>query len=275
MTSKQSVGYHSIVAALTPSAANQPAVIRAVNVAAKLNSEVTLANVITTKQDSVSEQTSADIINQLTIGHAEITGAKSAQGDWLELINLANQVSGDLIVLDDKVYSELAPILIKSSKESCDHGDCDALIVHSQRYSSDMPPRDYQHIVVAADLNDQGLMTIYKAVRTAKRFQSRLSLLNVVELFDPDTGENEETIKKLRLRGLDAFTAVIEGIEIEKEVLVTKASVGQAVCDFATEHNADLVVIGSHKFKGLCVLHGKKAQQVIKGSTCDVLVVHE
>lgn len=275
MTSKQSVGYHSIVATLTPGTVNQPAIIRAANIARKLNSEVTLTNVITTRQDSVSEQVNADIIHQLTTGHAEITGSKSAQGNWLELINLANEVSGDLIVLDDRVYSELAPLLITSSQESCDHGDCDALIVHSQHYSADTPPDDYQHILVAADLNDQGLMTIYKAVRTARRYQSRLTLLNVVERFDPDKGKDEEAMKRLRLRGLDAFTAVIEGIEIEKEVLVTKDSVGQAVCEFASDHKADLIVIGSHKFKGLCVLHGKKAQQVINGSRCDVLVVHE
>ncbi|MCW8919978.1 MAG: universal stress protein, partial [Sedimenticola sp.] len=145
----------------------------------------------------------------------------------------------------------------------------------ADNHSAESPPADYKHIVVAADLNEQGLMTIYKAVRMARRYQARLTLLNVVAQFDSEKEDDKIKAKQLRLRGLEAFTAVIEGIEVEKEVRVTAQTVDQAVCEFSTEHDADLIVMGSHKFKGLCVLLGEKAQQVIKASSCDVLIVHE
>ncbi|MDF1530117.1 MAG: universal stress protein [Sedimenticola sp.] len=272
MTNKQSVGYHSIIAAVTPNTSHQPAAIRAANVAGKLHSEVTLAHVISAALDT---QALTDVIKELIDSHSEITGIKSIQGNSLEIITLVDEMSGDLIVLDDLSFTTLAPSLMESRQKACDHGDCDALIIHADKHGADSPPADYKHIVVAADLNEQGLMTIYKAVRMARRYQARLTLLNVVAQFDSEKEDDKIKAKQLRLRGLEAFTAVIEGIEVEKEVRVTAQTVDQAVCEFSTEHDADLIVMGSHKFKGLCVLLGEKAQQVIKASSCDVLIVHE
>ncbi|MCW8943644.1 MAG: universal stress protein [Sedimenticola sp.] len=275
MTTKQSVGYHSIVAALTPGSITQPATVRAANVAAKLHSEVTLAHVMTNQQDAATEKQTAEVIARLSRDFSEIVGIKSTQGDWLEIIRLADEVSGDLIVLDQPVYRAIHPLLTIKNQDVCDHGECDALVVNVSDATIDNAPKDYQHIVVAADLNDQGLMTIYKAVRMAKRYQARLTLLNIIEMTGPENKEVEENSKKMRLRGLEAFTAIIEGIKVEKAVVVTKEPIDQAICQFTREQGADLTVIGSHKYKGLCVILGKKAENVTHNSHSDVLIVHE
>ncbi|WP_428622490.1 universal stress protein [Sedimenticola sp.] len=275
MTTKQSVGYHSIVALFSPLEAEQPAARRAANVAAKLQSQVTLAH-IAPASESEYESAAADdkVLDQLLEQHPEIVLAKSAKGSLLEIIRLAAEVSGDLIVLDRLGLSQLQPLLQESSDGKCDHGECDALVVRARGGGEDPKMADYRHIVVAADLNDQGLMTIYKAVRMAKRYSARLTLLNVLDQFDADQ-EQAVAAKALRSRGLDAFTAVIEGLEVEKEVLVTAETVHQAVSAYAKHQQADLLVIGSHKYQGLCVLLGNTARQVIKETDCDVLVVHE
>ncbi|MCW8890895.1 MAG: universal stress protein, partial [Sedimenticola sp.] len=223
----------------------------------------------------VSDKLSEELISRLGKDHPEIAGIKSAEGNWLEIIKLADEVSGDLIVLDHPLYREIQPLLAQSEQEACDHGECDVLVVQTSGDAQDDRPQDYRHIVVAADLNDQGLMTIYKAVRMAKRYQSRLTLLNIIDQRALTGEETEETSKKMRLRGLEAFTAIIEGIEVEKSVLVTKEPIEQAIGQFAQEQKADLLVIGSHKHKGLCVILGKKAEKVTQQSHCDVLIVHE
>lgn len=275
MTTKQSVGYHSIVALFSPSETRQSATIRAANVAAKLHSQVTLAHIAETSK-AADKRADADSVrlNELTAEHSEIVQTKSAQGSLLEIVRLADEVSGDLIVLDSSVYGQLHPLLQESSETACDHGECDALVVHGNRGTAGANVVDYRHIVVAADLNDQGLMTIYKAVRMAKRYGARLTLLNVVDNFSDDK-EKANAAKSLRLRGLEAFTSVIEGLKVEKEVVVTSDSVDQAVSAYSAQQQSDLVVIGSHNFHGLCVLLGSTAKHVIENGNCDVLVVHE
>lgn len=275
MTKQQSVGYHSIVALFSPSETRQPATVRAANVAAKLHSQVTLAY-IAEVSEAADKSAEADSmrLNELTAEHSEIVQTKRAQGSLLEIVRLADEVSGDLIVLDNNLCGQLQPLLHESSETACNHGGCDALVVHSNRDTTDANAVDYRHIVVAIDLNEQGLMTIYKAVRTAKRYGARLTLLNVVDNFAADK-EEASAAKNLRLRGLEAFTSVIEGLKVEKEVVVTSESVDHAISAYSAQQQSDLVVIGSHKFQGLCVLLGNTVKHVIENGNCDVLVVHE
>lgn len=277
MTTKQSVGYHSIVALFSPTETNQSAAIRATNIAAKLHSQVTLAYIAGASDSDPAHESDDAIssrINQLMTEQPEIVLTKRAQGSLLEIVPMADEVSGDLIVLDAGIHGQLYPLLLENHETACAQGECDALVVHTADGGNNATT-DYRHIVVAADLNDQGLMTIYKAVRMAKRYNARLTLLNVLDSVPTGDAKEADAAQRLRLRGLEAFTSVIEGLEVEKTVLATSASVDQAVSEYSMQQKADLIVIGSHKFRGLCVLLGSTAKRVIESAHCDVLVVHE
>ncbi|MCW8907272.1 MAG: universal stress protein [Sedimenticola sp.] len=275
MSSRQSVGYHSIVAAISPDQAGQPAAIRAANVAAKLQSQVTLAHIASLSQPAnESLGTARHLMNRLSTEHPEITLLKSTRGNWLDMVQLSDEVSGDLIVLDTPVHDQLVPLLREHEDDHCDHGECDVLVIGRQQ-SEDDAATDYAHILVAADLTDQGLMTLYKAVRMAKRYTARLTLLNVVEQGLTDSEEALQSAIELRQRGLEACTSVIEGLKVETRVTTAETGVDQAVADYAASQDCDLIVIGSHKFKGLCVLLGNTTAGVIGGAGIDALVVHE
>lgn len=275
MTSRQSVGYHSIVAAISPDEGGQPAAIRAANVAAKLHSQVTLAHITSLSQaETESLNTAKQLMNQLSAEHPEIVLLKSTRGSWLDMVQLSDEVSGDLIVIDRLVHDHLIPLLQEHEKDHCDHGECDVLVVNRHGEQGGTPD-DYSHILVAANLTDRGLMTIYKAVRMARRYNARLTLLNVV---DRRSINNETELKaacELRQRGLEACTSVIEGLQVGIEVAVADNGVDHAVADYAATHGCDLIVIGSHKFKGICVLLGETTSGVISRVRADTLVVHE
>ncbi|WP_260291698.1 universal stress protein [Sedimenticola hydrogenitrophicus] len=266
MTTKPSVGYHSIVALYSPTASEQTAVLRAANVASKLHSQVTLVHVVPAGSAVEAEAATMD---RLLAENAEIAAAKSTHGDLLQLAPQANAVNGDLVVLDNVGFAQLQPLLQADDEAIPEQTECDVLVVHANR-----PPVDYRHIVVAADLDDQGLMTIYKAVRMAKRYNARLTLLNVVDNFTAGKDE-ENAAKNLRMRGLEAFTSVIEGLEVEQEVVVTTGPVDQMVSNYSARQQAGLIVIGSYKLQGLHILLGTTAKRVIETANCDVLVVHE
>lgn len=275
MSSRQSVGYHSIVAAISPEPGGQPAAIRAANVAGKLQSQVTLAHIAGFSQSETDSLNSArELMNRLSTRHPEIALLKSTRGNWLDMVQLSDEVSGDLIVLNEPVHGQLVPLLREHEEDHCDHGQCDVLVVGKEQSEADAAT-DYAHILVAADLTDQGLMTLYKAVRMAKRYDARLSLLNVVERGSGDSEESLQSAIELRQRGLAACTSVIEGLQVETRVVTTDGGVDQAVADYAEANDCGLIVIGSHKFKGLCVLLGATTAGVIDRVRSDTLVVHE
>ena len=275
MTSRQSVGYHSIVATISSDESGQPAAIRAANVAEKLQSQVTLAHIASLSQpETESLNTAKQLMQQLSTEHPEIVLLKSTRGSWLDMVQLSDEVSGDLIVIDRLVHDQLIPLLQEHEKDHCNHGECDVLVV-DRHGEQDRMPADYAHILVAADLTDQGLMTIYKAVRMAKRYNARLSLLNVVDQHRIDSQDELKATCDLRQRGLEACTSVIEGLQVGIQVTASDDGVDHAVADYAAAHGCDLIVIGSHKFKGICVLLGKTTFGVISRAHADTLVVHE
>jgi len=275
MSSRQSVGYHSIVAAISPDQGGQPAAIRAASVAGKLQSQVTLAHIASFSQaESESLNTARELMNRLSTRHPEIALLKSTRGNWLDLVQLSDEVSGDLIVLDREVHDQMVPLLLEHEDDHCDHGQCDVLVVGKELSEVDAAT-DYAHILVAADLTDQGLMTLYKAVRMARRYGARLTLLNVVEHDPSGSQEALQSAIELRQRGLEACTSVIEGLNVETRVATTVEGVDQAVADYAASQDCGLIVIGSHKFKGLCVLLGNTTAGVIGRVRSDTLVVHE
>lgn len=275
MTTKQSVGYHRMVALFTPSQSSQPAATRAANVAARLHSQVTLTYISPTSDSSGRQRGRDDAcLNALVDAHAEIAHTKKVRGDLLEIVRLMDEAKGDLLVLDRGLCAQLQALLEQAPETTCDHGQYDALVVGSSPTEAASQPVDYRHVMVATDLDERGLMTIYKAVRMARRYNARLSLLNVVDNFNADK-EEESRIKNLRLRGLEAFASIIEGLTVEREVVVTSGSVDQAVSAYAVQQRCDLLVIGSHKFQGPRILLGGSAKRVIETGSTDVLVVHE
>ena len=59
----------------------------------------------------------------------------------------------------------------------------------------------------------------------------------------------------------------------EENVHIQIGSVAKEIKKFATEINADLIVVGSHGRHGIGLLLGSTASSVIHGAPCDILVV--
>lgn len=59
----------------------------------------------------------------------------------------------------------------------------------------------------------------------------------------------------------------------EENIHIKIGSVAKEVKKFATEINADLIVVGSHGRHGIGLLLGSTASSVIHGAPCDLLVV--
>ncbi len=138
----------------------------------------------------------------------------------------------------------------------------------------------YRHILWATDLTDNNHKVGERALELAQTYNARVSLLHVLETYPlyvgqemvlVDTLELEETLEKRANERMQALADQFSIAEADAHVVLDAAKSG--ILDFATEHEVDLILIGSHSRKGLAHLLGSTARAVVNSASCDVLAV--
>lgn len=142
--------------------------------------------------------------------------------------------------------------------------------------------KPYQHVLAATDFSEDCLGVGERARDIARQNGARLSFIHVVEEVNISAGYElmpllpelpDETMLREAREGLDRL---IEKLGLGPEVqrwAVTAVSTKEGVLHAAQEHQADLVVVGSHGRHGLALLLGSTANAVLHGAPCDVLAV--
>ncbi len=140
----------------------------------------------------------------------------------------------------------------------------------------------YSHILLATDLSPASEAAAKRAADLAKRYQTRVSALYVVEHFpenipiDHIAPENVDPKEFLRNSGRDALSKVVRdlGLErIEQHIVVSARSAKYEIIQFAKQQNVDLIVVGTHSRHGIMGVLGSTAMGVLHDGACDVLTV--
>ena len=140
--------------------------------------------------------------------------------------------------------------------------------------------KQYQHVVVALELNDEGEQTVVKkAKELATQFGAQLSLVHAVEqlshygaAYGVSVGVDVEA--ELQNQAEESMTKIGDVLGVAKENQVVR--VGPAkyiILEEAERVNADLIIVGSHGRHGVQLLLGSTANAVLHGAKCDVLAV--
>jgi len=204
-------------------------------------------------------------------------------GKWSSIIDMANEVDADMLVIGSYEHGQLSSLLGEASDRVLHNTHRDVMVVHSENYNKDIVPGNFKHVLVAVDVNDDTHTALERAAGIAQNYTAKLTLLNVIEHFPTDrendfiTPENQDPMEyqiNLRIRKLTAIAEKLDIQEADKQVMPTPSTTKSAVPAFAKEVDADLVVTGSHEIKGLGALLGMTADGIIHHSLCDVLVVH-
>ncbi len=137
----------------------------------------------------------------------------------------------------------------------------------------------YQHIIIGLDLSDESFTVLQKAKLIAHSFDAQVTLVHVVEPITFSYGgdvpidltETQNKIIEQAEKRLDSISKEAELTDVQKIV-----SIGQAASELhalAEQHEADLIVVGSHGRHGLALLLGSTANGVLHGAKCDVLAI--
>ncbi len=138
-----------------------------------------------------------------------------------------------------------------------------------------------KHIVVPTDFSEAAYAAVDHAVDIAKRFGAEITLVHILEtgayagIFSPsrktEYDENEHAQEKLqdeahkleRDHGINVSQSVVSGGRIHDEVI-----------NVVEEHNADLVILGTHGVAGWAEFFvGSNAFKIVTQSPCPVLTI--
>jgi nucleotide-binding universal stress UspA family protein len=136
-----------------------------------------------------------------------------------------------------------------------------------------------KHILACIDFSEQSTRSLAEVGEYARTYGSRVTLLHIADprafvppqaVLEPasvtDRSSHEAALRQLQgahLAGIDSKVAVVED-----------HAAARAICDYATNHDVDLIVVGSHGRGGMeRWLIGSVAERVVRHATVNVFVV--
>lgn len=138
----------------------------------------------------------------------------------------------------------------------------------------------YSRLLVAVDLSEESDRVMRRALDLSDGDNERISLTHVVEpvaaaypidAYAINMTRLQEEALEIATRRLAEF-ADRYGIPRERQFTLIGPP-GSEIRNKAEEHQADLIVIGSHGRSGWKLLLGSTANKVLHGATCDILTV--
>lgn len=137
----------------------------------------------------------------------------------------------------------------------------------------------YKHLLVGLDLSEESSIVLKKAQQFAAANEALISVAHVVEPLAFAYG-GDVPLDMTEAQSIVEKQAEIRLNKILEEHQITAhkncVAIGQTSTEIhrlAEEHQADLIVVGSHGRHGLALLFGSTANGVLHGAQCDVLAV--
>ncbi len=146
-----------------------------------------------------------------------------------------------------------------------------------------------QKVVTPVDFSDNSRLIAESSAYLAGKFGASMHLVFVVQNFDDYSGffvpqmtlptlegelvESAEA-KMASFRGEIAELCTSQGVK-ELHYKVLMGDVGEQIVGYAAEVDADLIVMGTHGYKGLeKIMFGSVADKVVRSAPCPVLTIN-
>ena len=209
-----------------------------------------------------------------------------------EICRLARDSEIDLIITSTRGLTGMKHLALGSTAERVvRYSPCPVLVVHPADRKQDgrgngkMTGRKvgFGKILVPLDFSSSSMEGLAYAKALAKRFGSKLILLNSIALQYYVTSDEyahcdlPELTKRTEKSARDQMDELVKktdwaGIQVETALEIGHA--GQQICARASDHHADLIVTSTHGRTGLKhILVGSTAEYVVRHAPCPVLVV--
>ncbi|HEX9715829.1 MAG TPA: universal stress protein [Desulfurivibrionaceae bacterium] len=143
---------------------------------------------------------------------------------------------------------------------------------------------EIKKILVPVDFSENSQKILRTAVDFAARFKAEVMIVFVVQSFDDYSGffvphmpiiQLEEEMVKSATEKMKSFTAETLNGSVPHSTAILSGDVVEEINRFAGEAKADMIVMGTHGYKGLDkILFGSVAEKIVKTAPCPVLTIN-
>ncbi|OGR00055.1 MAG: universal stress protein [Deltaproteobacteria bacterium RIFOXYD12_FULL_55_16] len=143
---------------------------------------------------------------------------------------------------------------------------------------------EIKKIMVPVDFSENSQKILRTAADFAARFKAELAVVFVVQNFDDYSGFfvphmpiiqlEEEMVNSAREKMKGFVTETLDDT-VRHATAILSGDVVEEINRFASEQKADLIVMGTHGYKGLDkILFGSVAEKIVKTAPCPVLTIN-
>jgi len=143
---------------------------------------------------------------------------------------------------------------------------------------------EIKKILVPVDFSENSQKILRTAAEFAATFKAELAVVFVVQSFDDYSGffvphmpiiQLEEEMVNSAREKMKSFVAETLSESSPRSTAVISGDVAEEINRFAAAEKADLIIMGTHGYKGLDkILFGSVAEKIVKGAPCPVLTIN-
>jgi len=143
---------------------------------------------------------------------------------------------------------------------------------------------EIKKILVPVDFSENSQKILRTAVDFAAKFKAEVVIVFVVQSFDDYSGffvphmpiiQLEEEMVKSAKEKMKSFAAETLNGSVPHTTAILSGDVVEEINSFAAKEKADLIVMGTHGYKGLDkILFGSVAEKIVKTAPCPVLTIN-
>ena len=143
---------------------------------------------------------------------------------------------------------------------------------------------EIKKILVPVDFSENSQKILRTAVDFAGKFKAEVVIVFVVQSFDDYSGffvphmpiiQLEEEMVKSAKEKMKSFAPETLNGSVPHSTAILSGDVVEEINRFAGQEKADLVVMGTHGYKGLeKIMFGSVADKVVRSAPCPVLTIN-
>lgn len=139
----------------------------------------------------------------------------------------------------------------------------------------------YDRILVPTDGSEAASTAASVAVSLASRHDASLVAISVLEHGDLPPGVSDDGERELTRSGEQALTEIVDlaaeaGVSSTTEVIEASRPIHEEIIEYATDHDVDCIVMGTHGRSGLRrIVLGSVAERTLRTAPIPVITVHE
>jgi nucleotide-binding universal stress UspA family protein len=212
------------------------------------------------------------------------THLRTGASAFHEICTLAQEIPADLVVMPTHGYTGLKHVFLGSTAERVvQHAPCPVFVVRQLGKRPAAKKFGCKKILVPVDFSDCSRKGLQYAVGLANQLGAKIVLLHATYLGYVYSSEGtalydipglQKAARETAERQMRKLVRAVKFGQVKFETVFTEASPVLDICDFAKDHDVDLIITSTHGLTGFeHVLIGSIAEKVVRHAPCSVLVV--